>query len=277
MGNEYLEKYISENLKGLQAKELSILKEIDALCKKHGIEYWLDGGTCLGAVRHKGFIPWDDDIDIAMRLEDLPRFIEFAQKELPRNLFVQTRESDPTSRLPITKVRDLNSFYVEFRDDFSRPYQKGIFVDIFPFVKYPSANVKLMKRTILAICRSHAILTVQHYYSLRSFAEFFYFGAKYLVNLLIWNSLCLTCKKDKYYGNVLKNNGYGIVHRYDSVFPTSEVEFEGFQFNAPNNPNAYLKDLYNNYMQLPPVEKRKAHSIFFEDELIKDMSKDAER
>jgi lipopolysaccharide cholinephosphotransferase len=110
MGNEYLEKYISENLKGLQAKELSILKEIDALCKKHGIEYWLDGGTCLGAVRHKGFIPWDDDIDIAMRLEDLPRFIEFAQKELPRNLFVQTRESDPTSRLPITKVRDLNSF-----------------------------------------------------------------------------------------------------------------------------------------------------------------------
>lgn len=268
MDNKYLDKYLNRNLRDLQMKELSILKEIDRICQKHNIDYWLDGGSCLGAVRHKGFIPWDDDIDIAMRLEDLPRFIEAANQELPENLFVQTRESDPSTRLPITKVRDKNSFYVEFRDDFSRPYQKGIFIDIFPFIKYPTANVKRMKRTILAICRSRAILTVQHYYSLRSFVEFFYFGAKYLFNSLIWKCMCLWSKRDKYYGNIILNNGYGIVHRYDSVFPVSKIEFEGCLFNAPNNPDAYLKDLYHDYMQLPPVDKRIVHSIFFINELI---------
>lgn len=270
MDNKYLNKFVNDNLRGLQKKELSILKEIDIICRNHGIDYWLDGGTCLGAIRHEGFIPWDDDIDIAIRLEDLPRFIECAQKELPENLFVQTMKSDPSSRLHITKVRDLNSFYVEFRDDFSRPYQKGVFVDIFPFIEYPSANMKWMKHIILAICRSKAILTVQHYYSLRSFVEFFYFGAKYVLNSMLWKCLCVCCAKGKYYGNVVENNGYGIVHRYDSVFPTSKVKFEDAEFNAPHNPDAYLKDLYRNYMQLPPEDKRKVHSIFFMKNLIEE-------
>lgn len=270
MNNEYLDKYVNENLRGLQLKELSILKEIDRICRNHEIEYWLDGGTCLGAVRHKGFIPWDDDIDIAMKKEDLPRFIEAAGKELPKNLFMQTRASDPTSRLSINKVRDMNSFYVEFRDDFSRPYQKGVFVDIFPFIDYPTANVKWMKRTILAICRSRAILSVQHYYSLRSFVEFFYFGAKYLVNSFVWKCMCLFCGKGKYYGNIVRDNGYGIVHRYDSIFPTTTASFEDYKFSSPNDSDAYLKDLYHNYMQLPPEDKRKVHSIFFMEELIKE-------
>jgi lipopolysaccharide cholinephosphotransferase len=270
MDNKYLSEYVNRHLRGLQIKELSILKEIDIVCRNHDIEYWLDGGTCLGAERHKGFIPWDDDIDIAMRKEDLSKFIRFAQKELPENLVVQNQASDPTFPMEIMKIRDLNSFYVEFRDDFSRPYQKGAFVDIFPFVDYPSANVKLMKRTILAICRSRAILNVQHYYSWRSFVEFFFFGTKYLFNSFVWKCLCAFCSKGKYYGNVIENNGYGIVHRHDSIFPTSKTSFEGIEFSAPHNTDAYLKDLYRNYMQLPPEDKRKVHSIFFMEKLIEE-------
>ena len=67
MKNRYLEEYNRRNLRGCQLKQLDILEEIDRLCRRHSISYWLDGGTLLGAVRHGGFIPWDDDIDIAMR------------------------------------------------------------------------------------------------------------------------------------------------------------------------------------------------------------------
>ena len=80
MRNLYLETYRHETLRPCQLKQLAILVEIDRLCRKHGIPYWLDGGTLLGAVRHQGFIPWDDDLDIAMKKEeDALRFVELAR------------------------------------------------------------------------------------------------------------------------------------------------------------------------------------------------------
>lgn len=72
--------YTQQNLRSCQLKQLSILEEIDKICKRHNIEYWLDGGSLLGAIRHGGFIPWDDDIDIAMSLEDEKRFEQIAPK-----------------------------------------------------------------------------------------------------------------------------------------------------------------------------------------------------
>ena len=78
-----IKEYSQQNLRACQLKQLAILEEIDKICKRHKIEYWLDGGTLLGAVRHDGFIPWDDDIDIGMSLEDEKRFEEIAPKELP--------------------------------------------------------------------------------------------------------------------------------------------------------------------------------------------------
>lgn len=263
MENKYLRDYIDSNLRTLQLKELAILVAIDKVCRANDIQYWLDGGTCLGAIRHGGFIPWDDDIDIAMRQEDLPRFIDAATKELPSHLFMQTAESDPTTRFGINKVRDLNSFFIEYSDDFTRQYQKGIFVDIFPFVDYPALGRKFFKKLGRGICRSRAVLKAQHQYSLRSFAEFFYFGAKYNLFLLVWKSLNLCMKKNIYMGNRIVDNGYGVMHRKDTIFPVKDVQFEGMTFMGANNSDAYLKDLYGDYMQLPPEEKRKAHSIFF--------------
>lgn len=269
MKNELLSQYLEQNLRACQLKQLSILEEIDRICKKHDLKYWLDGGSILGAVRHKGFIPWDDDIDIAMTLEDMKKFIQIAPSELPKELFLQTPQTDPQSKELIIKIRDLNSMYIEKGDNFNVDYQKGLFVDIFPFIDYPSIPRSWVKRLTKNISKSHSILMSQHYYSLRSFAEFFYFGAKYGIYRAVWEILRKVCKKDTYLGNVVLNNGYGVTHRKDSVFPISQITFEGKSFMAPNNPDAYLKDLYNNYMVIPPKEKQIIHAIYIQPELIK--------
>lgn len=78
MKNQYLSDYVADNLRACQLKQLSILKEVDRICRKHKLSYWLDGGTLLGAMRHGGFIPWDDDIDIGMTLEDMQAFMKVA-------------------------------------------------------------------------------------------------------------------------------------------------------------------------------------------------------
>lgn len=261
--NETLHKYMEENRRAVQLRQLEILREIDKICRHHSITYWLDGGTLLGAVRHGGFIPWDDDIDIAMPLEELPRFVEAAQSELPGTLMMQTPSTDPSVRLPIYKVRDRKSFLIEAADDFSRPYEKGLYVDIFPMIPYPSVSRKFVKKITRGYCRANAILQSQHYYSLRSFAEFFYFGAKRTVCKLLWQTASIFAKKGEYTSNTLNNNGYGIMHHTDSIFPVQGIEFEGETFSGPANPEAYLTDLYHNYLQLPPPEKRGGHAVFY--------------
>ena len=268
MENQYLKQYKEQQLRACQLKQLSILEEIDRICQKHQIGYWLDGGTLLGAVRHKGFIPWDDDIDIAMRQEDLERFMAIAPKELREGLFLQTPQNEPQAKEPIVKVRDLNSFYVEGADNFSADYQKGLYVDIFPMIDYPTLPKGLVKRITLGISKSYSILHKAHYYSLRSFAEFFWFGAKYACNKCLWHLLCAMRPKNVYMSNILINNGYGIMHRQDSVFPLGTITFEGKTFSAPANTDAYLSDLYRNYMEIPPKEKQKIHSVFIMPELI---------
>lgn len=270
MKNKFLEQYKQQTLRTCQLKQLHILEEIDAICRRHDIEYWLDGGTLLGAVRHGGFIPWDDDIDIAMRKEDMHRFCEIAHQELSDDLFLQTPENEPDVKEQIVKVRDLNSFYVEPSDNFSASYQKGLYVDIFPMEKYPTISRTLAKSLTLGVSKSWSILRKSHYYSLRSFAEFFWFSAKYALCRLIWAIICKIKPKDTYMSNIILNNGYGIMHRQDSIFPLKEIQFEGKTFLGPNNLDAYLKDLYKNYMEIPPVEKRQIHSIFIMPELIKE-------
>ena len=263
-----LEEYKQSHLRAVQLRQLEILEEIDRLCQRHGLRYWLDGGSILGAVRHGGFIPWDDDIDIAMPLDDLPRFVEVARKELPEGLFMQTMETDPSCRLPIAKVRDLNSFLVEYADDFTRPYQKGIYVDIFPMLPYPSVSRRFCKRVAKGYCKANAILQSQHYYSWRSTAELFWFGMKRAIYSLEWRLASLFCKHDRYYSNVLNNNGYGIMHETRSIFPTAPIQFEERTFQGPADPDSYLRDLYGDYMQLPPEDKRHGHAVFYAETLV---------
>ena len=262
MKNPYLEQYRREMLRPAQLKQLEMLKIIAGICDRHAIDYWLDGGTLLGAVRHGGFIPWDDDIDISMRREDLERFVRIAPKELPPSLVLQTPETDPAMPARDYKVRDLNSYFVEATDDNGRPYQKGLFIDIFPFVNYPDRLHGLTRRVARGTCVARKVLATPRYLSLRAVAEYAYFSVKLGVLRLAWAALQPLCRKGTYTCSLPAYNWYGTIYRTDSLFPLGSVEFEGVTFRAPGNTDAYLKSIYGNYMQLPPPEKRAVHSLF---------------
>lgn len=261
--NRYVRRYHQEHLRAMQEAELDILRHVAALCQRHGIAYWLDSGTLLGAIRHGGFIPWDDDIDICMPLTDVPRFIEVAQHELPPHLFVQAPQTDPSMRLPICKVRNLNSLIVEGGDDFSRPYAKGLYIDIFPMLPWPTLPYKLSKRLAKGYCRANAILQAQHTYSWRSVAELFYFGTKRALLGAAWRLACVVRPSDKFYSNTLNNSGNGNRHLRSTIFPLGTVQFEGETFSAPADCDTYLRDLFGEYHTLPPVEARQGHATFF--------------
>ena len=124
---EDLSRYNPEGstLRKAQMRMLEILKIVDSIFSKHHIDYYLDGGTLLGAVRHGGFIPWDDDIDISVRREDFSRIKRVLQKELPNNLVFQDRFTDWNLPVLIAKVRDKNSYYYE-EECTNRLKEKGL-------------------------------------------------------------------------------------------------------------------------------------------------------
>lgn len=266
MEKSYLKPFNEAHLRISQLKQLEILKVIVEICNRHGITYWLEGGTLLGAVRHGGFIPWDDDIDISMTQEDLDRFNRVAAAELPSHLFLQNRNTDSEYRHTHTKVVDLNSFYVQPDDDFGTSSPKGLFVDIFPYMPYPAVPKALRRPLLRGMCIANCVLKGKHYYSLESTAKLLWFGLKYL---LLYGLFWHLWPKDKRYLSVEpQNNWYGMIQRRDDILPVSRINFEGVEFCAPHNPDAYLKNLYKNYMQLPPEDKRKIHSVFICPELI---------
>ena len=264
-----LKQYSQTQLRACQLKQLAILEVIDGICRQHHIDYWVDAGTLLGAVRHGGFIPWDDDIDIAMDVADLPRFERCAMADLPNGLVLQSPHTDPDAKEPIIKIRDLNSIYIEPGDDFIGQSAKGIFVDIFPFERYPDLSAPRLHNWAKGISKSTSILHHLHRYSMRSLAEWLWFGSKLLClrALMATAKCCLPCHR---YANSPTVNGYGISHLYTDVFPLSTIEFEGKRFPAPHDVDRYLQNIYGDYMQIPPIEKRKVHAVYIQAQLCPD-------
>ena len=127
---------VEEQTKNIQKVSLEILKKIDRVCQELGIGYFICGGSMLGAVRHGGFIPWDDDIDIGMLRKDYEVFLKEGQRLLGDEVFLQTRETDPEIPYLFSKVRANNTLYVTNYNVF-RNFHKGICVDVFPFDNIP--------------------------------------------------------------------------------------------------------------------------------------------
>ena len=124
--------YTSEQLKQLQKVEFEILEVISEICDKHNITWWLEGGSALGAMRHQGFIPWDDDVDLGMLYEDYVRFLEIAPQELPANMRLDNPLENKHMACMFAKVVRTDTVFetLETRD---AGYDQGIFVDVFPY------------------------------------------------------------------------------------------------------------------------------------------------
>ncbi|OAV74733.1 LPS biosynthesis protein [Bacteroidales bacterium Barb7] len=262
-------------LRQAQLVMLRMLRVIDHICRKHGIRYWLCSGTLLGAVRYKGFIPWDDDLDISMMREDYEKFLRIAPSELPADLFLQTRESDPDyDYLPLPcKLRDLNSLIIALGQE-NKKYARGLFVDIFPMDRYHKKHhpAYLFERTVKwcnnFICRGLDAEFYKHQSRKSLFLSFFkplFYILKRLYDKMARRKI--EANRSLIDGNCLIGRGLDIIwyefFAYDEIFPLTETEFEGGTFYAPHNKAAYLTRFYGkNYMTPPPAEKRHpGHSV----------------
>jgi lipopolysaccharide cholinephosphotransferase len=255
---EDFSKYNGEGtvLRKAQLRMLDILIVIDAICEKHAIPYWIDYGSLLGAVRHGGFIPWDDDLDISCLAKDYKRLRKALETDLPEHLRYQDWENEKNMLMKMGKVRDTKSyFHEELYKEGALKYQ-GIYVDIFPLIPIPSLWIR--KKVDFLYGRA-----------LRRLKGFNASKKEYAISCIIWpfakilagisHFLCLFTGKNKI-GNMYGSITIYCEHSIDDIFPLKKITFEGKEFNAPWNTDTYLRQIYNNYMQIPPVEKRQIHA-----------------
>jgi len=247
-------------LRKAQLIMLEMLIEFDAICKKHQLQYWLDSGTLLGAVRHQGFIPWDDDIDLSMPVEDYNKFLKIAESELSSEIFFQTSQTDKDFKFDYVKLRSNKASVVEIHEkDKTVKYHQGVFIDIFPMltIENTEANKELYDNTFKKI-RDVSSISLHTPDGTDDPVK-----RAALVATLNQKHLGWEVKKSKVvYGGEMPD--VAAWFDIDEVFPLTTMVFEGRSFPVPYNPDHYLDAIYSfDYMQLPPEDKRiiHAHSI----------------
>ena len=256
MGN--LSKYNEDGsvLREIQLHMLDILKVFDKICQEYKIPYWLSSGTLLGAVRHGGFIPWDDDLDVELLREDLLRLIPILQKELPKyGLIYQDHHSDPGYLFTHTKIRDLKSHICEQNNiDVNYEY-RGLFIDIFALEKTTPIIIKLanIARCYIRLCGHKN----DKWGIKRAFDDCCYHVAHGYYSIL---RLVSKLFKPKYYYDQL-GSGYIMKRNPQYIFPLQRIKFEDIEFNAPADCDAFLRDAFGDYRRLPPESERCGHII----------------
>ncbi len=254
-------------LERLHLVQLEMIDEIDRLCNKYDISYWLDSGSALGAIRHEGFIPWDDDVDIGMPRADYNRFVAIAKKEMSADYVVQDNDVEPRYNNFHIKVRKINTI---FPQTYNSEYKyRGIQLDVFPFDYVPDDSKKTIRQCkriqkYRKFCDRACWMGVLQN-PIKRLAQRVIKIVPTSVYRSIFERLC-----QKYNDTP---TGYLTSHTYrmqrekirifktDDMVPTKRVKFEDREYCIMNNPDEYLKTMYGDYMSLPPEEKRVYHLI----------------
>lgn len=257
---------MDEYIRRLQRVEQEILDEIVRVCDEFNLKYYLIGGTLLGAVRHKGFIPWDDDLDIAMPRADYDRFCELCGSELDRKYELHSIATDRTYWLPFAKIRKKNTIFEEKNiEGLNAPM--GIYVDIFPLDNAKCVDcleqrirTKIIKG-ISAVIYVKRELPVKPSLKARVLASCIPMSIATLTKFQIRLMTKHNSAECDYYINFGSNYHTVKQTMLKTVFdPACQLEFEGKMYNALADYQYFLKRIYGeDYMQLPPMEKRVTH------------------
>lgn len=250
-------------LRKVQLKELEILLEVKRICDKHNIRFQLYGGTLLGAIRHKGFIPWDDDIDITMLRDDYERFLQIAPSEISDKYFVESSRSNPDYVYSFCKVKANGTLYVEECTAHLDIHQ-GIWIDIFPLDYIPEIDYQILDRRDQRLRRWQTAIDYNAgIIKLTKLPSVLYFK---LQGLLYRHKLIRKKEQIMQEDNQLERNYvidyYSLYGYRRAIFPLATyqalttVEFEGYHFPVVQDYHGVLTQTFGDYMTPPPVEKQ---------------------
>ena len=247
-------------LKKLQSVEIEILEIVHKICVENNIKYYLIAGSLLGAVRHKGFIPWDDDIDIAMPRNDYHRFQKLCHEGILGDKYtLQDISTYSKYHLPFAKVRKNNTLFDEPAFE-KLDCHKGIYIDIFP-LDYSKRNDGLLHR-----CKARFLPAWSWviYMRVLNFKMSFLHQMLYYISkplsikkmALIRDKMASSCKSGNYYTYW----GSGWTYPIDWFDEPILLDFEGRKFYAPKQSHLVLTRIYGDYMKLPPESERRNHN-----------------
>lgn len=240
-------------LRKVQLRLLDMLVYLDKVCKEQHIEYCLDSGNVLGAVRHGGFIPWDDDVDVIVRMGDYKKLCDYLLKHPHPQYVLQTPDTDPYFIDHWNVLRDIKSEYIQNSKRHNLRKFRGMQIDIFP------VETNVIPFLFRCICYFHGQVTNQVLFKWKKGGVVLFKLEKYII-------IPLVRLLSRAMGRKNKNRysyAYGLtwLKFFDGnvIYPTSDIIFEKHVFQGPNNPEEYLKIQYGNYMDLPPEEIRVGH------------------
>ena len=249
-------------LRDLQLYMLDILKEIDRICKKYDIQYFLAYGSCLGAVRHKGFIPWDDDIDLHMKSDDFLKFMEVCKTELGDKYYLESHFNNVQSYQFWNQFGVKNSTSINM--SMSHVHRAwGICVDIFPIFPYSKeSNVQKKRRKIFSLMKLlslkyYHVGTLQQARGVDKIKKMIHYFLPDNINLKLFRycfrKLCEPVENQQEsclssYSLYMSPKEWFENEWFDDII---RMEYEGEKFPCPIGYEKYLKSLYGDYMQIP--------------------------